>query len=149
VPWVRLDGYHIVSDLIGLSDLFARIQPVIASMLLGRDPDPRVRELKPWARAAVTTWVLTTLAALVALAVMIVLNAPSYLERGWQSLLLQRDELTRPPIGKGVRDSAPAARARRPSAAPHTPGGIPIGRRHPDLTDKPYATGGSRVSNPP
>ena len=94
VPWVRLDGYHIVSDLIGVSDLFARIKPVIGSMLPGRDRDPRVSELKPWARAAVTTWVLTTLAALVALAVAIVLGAPSYLERGWQSLLLQLDELT-------------------------------------------------------
>ena len=37
VPWVRLDGYHIVSDLIGVSDLFARIKPVIGSMLPGRD----------------------------------------------------------------------------------------------------------------
>ena len=43
VPWVRPDGYHIVSDLIGVSDLFARIQPMIASMLPGRDPDPRQR----------------------------------------------------------------------------------------------------------
>ncbi|MGZ6652104.1 MAG: hypothetical protein ACXVHB_32335 [Solirubrobacteraceae bacterium] len=43
VPWVRPDGYQIVSDLIGVSDLFARIQPMIASMLPGRDPDPRQR----------------------------------------------------------------------------------------------------------
>jgi hypothetical protein len=43
VPWVRPDGYHIVSDLIGVSDPFARIQPMIASMLTGRDPDPRQR----------------------------------------------------------------------------------------------------------
>ena len=69
IPWVRLDGYHIVSDLIGVSDLFARIKPVIGSLLPGRHPDPRVTELKPWARAAVTIWVLTTLAALASIAV--------------------------------------------------------------------------------
>ena len=91
VPWVRLDGYHIVSDLIGVSDLFARIKPVIGSLLPGRHPDPRVTELKPWARAAVTIWVLTTLAALASMAVVVVVNAPSYLRRAWQSLILQLD----------------------------------------------------------
>ncbi len=93
IPWVRLDGYHIVSDLIGVSDLFARIKPVVVSILPGRRPDPRVRELKPWARIAVATWVLSTLAALVALAIAIVLEAPTYLERGWQSLLIQVHQL--------------------------------------------------------
>jgi putative peptide zinc metalloprotease protein len=97
-PWVRLDGYHIVSDLIGVSDLFARIKPVIASLRPGRDSHPRVTELKPWARAAVTTWVLTTVAALAAMAVLIILNASSYLRRAWQSLILQLDGL-----GRGVR----------------------------------------------
>jgi putative peptide zinc metalloprotease protein len=91
MPWIRLDGYHVVSDLIGVSDLFERIKPVIASLRPGREPDRRVSELKPWARAAVTTWVLTTLAALLGVVVLIVLNAASYLERGWQSLLLQLD----------------------------------------------------------
>jgi putative peptide zinc metalloprotease protein len=93
MPWIRLDGYHVVSDLIGVSDLFARIKPVLASIRPGRDPDPRVSELKPWARAAVTVWVFTTLAALLGLLALIVLNASSYLEGGWQSLLLQLDKV--------------------------------------------------------
>jgi putative peptide zinc metalloprotease protein len=98
IPWVRLDGYHIVSDLIGVSDLFARIKPVIGSLVPGRHPDPRVTELKPWARAAVTIWVLTTLAALASIAVVIVINGPSYLRRAWQSLILQLDG-----VGHGAR----------------------------------------------
>ena len=53
-PWVRLDGYYVVADLLGVSDLFSRIKPVIASLIPGREPDPRVRQLKPWARAAVS-----------------------------------------------------------------------------------------------
>jgi len=89
IPWVRLDGYHIVSDLIGVSDLFARIKPVIASLAPGRRPDRRVTELKRWARIAVTTWVLTTVAVLLATAFVIVLDAPSYLSEAWQSLFSQ------------------------------------------------------------
>jgi putative peptide zinc metalloprotease protein len=91
IPWVRLDGYHIVSDLIGISDLFTRIKPVIASVRPGRPADRRVSELKPWARAAVTTWVISTLAAFTAMAVVIILYAPGYLTRAWQSLILQID----------------------------------------------------------
>jgi putative peptide zinc metalloprotease protein len=91
VPWVRLDGYHIVSDLIGVSDLFTRIKPVITSLRPGRRPDRRVTELKPWARAAVTTWVISTLAAFTAMGIVIILYAPGYLTRAWQSLILQFD----------------------------------------------------------
>lgn len=95
IPWVRLDGYHIVSDLIGVTDLFARIKPVIRSLLPGRQADSRVAELKPWARAAVTVWVLTTLVALVGMAVLVVLNASGFLSQAWQSLMLQVDWISR------------------------------------------------------
>jgi putative peptide zinc metalloprotease protein len=92
VPWVRLDGYHIVSDLIGVSNLFTRIKPVIKSLRPrrpNRPADRRVSELKPWARAAVTTWVISTLTAFGAMGVVIILYAPGYLTRAWQSLNLQ------------------------------------------------------------
>lgn len=103
VPWVRLDGYHIVSDLIGVSDLFARIRPVIKSLLPGRRPDPRVAELKRWARAAVTTWVLTTVVVLSGMAVLVVTNASVYLHRAWLSLVVQVHL-----VGRGMRvDSVP------------------------------------------
>jgi putative peptide zinc metalloprotease protein len=98
IPWVRLDGYHIVSDLIGVSDLFARIKPVLWSLVPGRRPDPRVAALKPWARAAVTIWVLTTVAVLSVGAAVIVLQAPRYLRHAWDSLLVQGAG-----IGHGMR----------------------------------------------
>jgi putative peptide zinc metalloprotease protein len=101
VPWVRLDGYHIVSDLIGVSDLFARIKPVLLAMVPGHAPDPRVTQLKPWARAAVTAWVLSTVLALGTAAVVIVLHAPAYVSRAWQSLVLQVDAIAR---GGGVAE---------------------------------------------
>ncbi len=89
LPWVRLDGYHVVSDLIGVSDLFGRIRPVLRSMLRRRRHDPRICDLKPWARAGVTTWVLTTLIVLVAVVIMLVRGAPGYIDTAWRSLLVQ------------------------------------------------------------
>lgn len=88
-PWIRLDGYHVVSDLIGVSDLFERIRPILASLRPGRPSHPRVTELKPWARTAVTVWVLTTIGALTALLAVLVLKAGPYATNGWASIVLQ------------------------------------------------------------
>jgi putative peptide zinc metalloprotease protein len=88
-PWIRLDGYYVVSDLIGVSDLFERIRPVLAGLRPGRRADRRVTDLKPWARWAVTGWVLTTIVALAAMLSMLVLRAPAYLSSGWASIVRQ------------------------------------------------------------
>jgi putative peptide zinc metalloprotease protein len=85
-PWVRLDGYYVVADLLGVSDLFSRIKPVLVSLFPGREPDVRVRQLKPWARAVVTGWVLTTLVAITGGAILLFSNAPHYLFTAWHSL---------------------------------------------------------------
>ena len=58
LPTLRLDGYFIVADLVGVPDLFGRITPILRSMIPGRRLDPRVRNLKRSARVAVTVWVL-------------------------------------------------------------------------------------------
>lgn len=88
-PWVRLDGYYVVADALGVSDLFSRIKPVVTSLLPGRAPDPRVQQLKPWARIAVSAWVLTTIVAIAGGAALLFANAPRYLQSAWQSLDLQ------------------------------------------------------------
>lgn len=88
-PWLRLDGYYVVSDLIGVPDLFARIRPVLAGLRPGRPLDPRVTELKPWARGAVTAWVLTTVTVLTGVAVAVAIDGPAYVSQAWQSLWLQ------------------------------------------------------------
>ncbi len=36
LPFVRLDGYYVVSDLAGVPDLFRRIRPVLAGLVPGR-----------------------------------------------------------------------------------------------------------------
>jgi putative peptide zinc metalloprotease protein len=94
IPWIKLDGYYVVSDLIGVSDLYSRIGPTLRSLRPGRETDVRVRQLKPWARAAVTGWVLTTVVALSGALVWMLASAPEYLERAWASIRAQTGAIT-------------------------------------------------------
>jgi putative peptide zinc metalloprotease protein len=66
LPFVRLDGYYVVSDLAGVPDLFRRIRPVLAGLVPGRGAGRVPSELKPHARILVTAWVLVTVPVLAA-----------------------------------------------------------------------------------
>lgn len=84
LPFVRLDGYYLVSDLAGVPDLFGRIRPVLASLVPGRPAPPAVRGLKPGARAAVTTWVLVTVPLLAVAVVLLGRSIPDLVRLGDQ-----------------------------------------------------------------
>lgn len=86
LPFVRLDGYYVVSDLAGVPDLFARIRPVLAAALPGRSPGPRVAELTRRARAIVTVWVLVTVPVLLACIGLGAVALPSVLAASWLSV---------------------------------------------------------------
>src|SRR5690349_21411724 len=45
LPFVRFDGYFILSDLVGVPDLFARVAPILGSALSRGPRDPRVTGL--------------------------------------------------------------------------------------------------------
>jgi putative peptide zinc metalloprotease protein len=64
LPMIRLDGYYILSDLIGVPDLFSRMGPILRSMIPGQPMHARVRELKPWVRRTITLWVAIVVPAL-------------------------------------------------------------------------------------
>ncbi|WP_141777298.1 MinD/ParA family protein [Phycicoccus sp. SLBN-51] len=83
LPLARLDGYFVVADGVGVPDLFSRIRPILASLVPGREPGPRVRELRPAARAVVTLWVLTAVPVMVVLLGLLVWNAPAMLAAIW------------------------------------------------------------------
>jgi putative peptide zinc metalloprotease protein len=110
LPWLRLDGYYVMADIIGVADLFARIGPVLRGVLPGRAADPRVAELRPWARTAVKAWVVTTVLVLTTGITYALLHATPFLEQAWASLLLQVDLAAHAP-------DAPAAIAAGLSAA--------------------------------
>ncbi|MEJ7832903.1 MAG: hypothetical protein WKF79_08325 [Nocardioides sp.] len=76
LPLVRFDGYHVLADLTGVPDLFARIGPTLKGLLPWTKKDPAAAALKPWARAVITAWVLTVVPVLAAVLVLLVLTLP-------------------------------------------------------------------------
>lgn len=89
LPFIRLDGYYIVSDLTGVPDMFSRIRPTLASILPWKKTHERVAELKPWVRGAVTLYVFTVVPALLFMFGMMVINAPRIFATAWDSFFVQ------------------------------------------------------------
>jgi putative peptide zinc metalloprotease protein len=89
LPFLRLDGYYIISDLTGVPDMFARIKPTLQSLLPWRKADERVEELKPWVRVAVSIYVLTLVPALAFLFGMMLINAPRIFATAYDSFFVQ------------------------------------------------------------
>jgi putative peptide zinc metalloprotease protein len=90
LPFIRLDGYYIVSDLTGVPDMFARIKPTLTSVFLPwRKTSDRVTELKPWVRTAVTLYVLTVVPLLLFMFGMMVINAPRIFSTAYDSFFVQ------------------------------------------------------------
>jgi putative peptide zinc metalloprotease protein len=79
LPFLRLDGYYVVSDLAGVPDLFGRIGPILSSLLPGHKPGRTVLELKPKVRLLVTAWVFTTVVLLTATLGLLLVNLPRML----------------------------------------------------------------------
>jgi putative peptide zinc metalloprotease protein len=86
LPLLRLDGYYIVADAVGVPDLFTRIGPILKSMLPGRRNDPRVTALKPWVRFFVTTWVCVVVPFLLFNLVLLLVHLPRLLATGMESV---------------------------------------------------------------
>ena len=66
LPFVRFDGYFILSDVVGVPDLFARIAPILRSTVSRGHRDPRVAGLRRYARIVVTVWVVCVIPLLAA-----------------------------------------------------------------------------------
>jgi putative peptide zinc metalloprotease protein len=94
LPMIRLDGYYILADLIGVPDLFSRMGPVLASMIPGRPSHPRVRELKPWVRRTITLWVLVVVPYLGYWLIGFLIVVPQVLPVVWHQLLKSSQGVT-------------------------------------------------------
>jgi putative peptide zinc metalloprotease protein len=95
MPFLRLDGYYLVSDLTGVPDLFARIKPTLKSALPGTDEDAKADALKPWVRSVTTGWVLLVIPVIVLVFGLLVFNAPRMFATGWDSFWVQADRVDR------------------------------------------------------
>ena len=91
LPIVRFDGYFILSDLIGVPDLFARVVPIVKSTLSARCRDPRVAGLRRGARIVVTAWVLCVIPLLLFTMGYLLLHLPGVDRALWHSTRTQAD----------------------------------------------------------
>ena len=90
LPFARFDGYWILSDLIGVPDLFARIPPIVKNAVTrGRHPDPRITGMRRTARVAVTTWVLIVIPVLAATLGYMLLRLPAMDRALWHATVTQ------------------------------------------------------------
>jgi putative peptide zinc metalloprotease protein len=89
LPFVRFDGYFILSDLIGVPDLFARVVPIVKSALPAGRRDPRVAGLRRAARIVVTGWVLCVIPLLLFTLGYLLLRLPGVNRALWRSARMQ------------------------------------------------------------
>lgn len=89
VPLVRFDGYHLLADLTGVPDLFARVRPTLLALLPTRWGRQENRVLRPWARAVITLWVLVVVPVLALSLVLMVIAFPRVAATAWDSLGVQ------------------------------------------------------------
>jgi putative peptide zinc metalloprotease protein len=85
LPFVRFDGYFILSDLVGVPDLFARVAPIVKSVLPAGRRDPRVAGLRRGTRIVVTGWVLCVIPLLTFMLGYLLLYLPQIDRALWRS----------------------------------------------------------------
>ncbi len=88
LPFLRLDGYYILSDLTGVPDIYLRIRAILTSLLPRREPDPRVSELRRGVRVVVTIYVVAMAAFLLVALLGMIINLPRLLSTGYDSSAL-------------------------------------------------------------
>jgi putative peptide zinc metalloprotease protein len=110
LPFARFDGYWILSDLIGVPDLFARVGPILKNTLTrGRHPDPRITGMRPAARVAVTAWVLCLIPVLAAISGYMLLHLPAIDRALWHATATQAHATATAITGRHYAAAAVAA----------------------------------------
>jgi putative peptide zinc metalloprotease protein len=89
IPIVRFDGYFILSDVVGVPDMFARVAPIVKSVLPGGRRDPRVAGLRRGIRIVVTAWVLVVIPLLITFLGYLLLHLPEVNRALWRSVSTQ------------------------------------------------------------
>jgi putative peptide zinc metalloprotease protein len=85
LPFVRFDGYFILSDLIGVPDLFARIAPVLGTAF-SRGRHTRAAALRRPARRMITAWTLCVIPLLAFTIGSLLLYLPEFNRSLWLSV---------------------------------------------------------------
>jgi putative peptide zinc metalloprotease protein len=85
LPVVRFDGYFILSDLIGVPDLFARVGPVLGTAF-ARGRHTRTAALRPSARRVITAWMACVIPLLTFTMGSLLLYFPEFNRSLWWSV---------------------------------------------------------------
>lgn len=93
-PFLRFDGYYVLSDLTGVPDLFEIIKPTLKSLIPGQETDERVKALKPWVRVVITVWVLSVIPVLLFGLAVLVIYGPWLIATAWDSFFVQYIEVS-------------------------------------------------------
>jgi putative peptide zinc metalloprotease protein len=87
LPTLRMDGYYIMADLIGVPNLFGLIRPTLRGLLPGnrhrRSTPPLTVNLRPATRRFVTVWVLATVTFLTVGITLMIARIPLYTTIAW------------------------------------------------------------------
>lgn len=82
LPVVRLDGYWVLSDLVGVPDLFARIKPALKSVIHRKGQSDLTRK----ALIIVSTWVAVIVPLLLVSSVLLLTRMPGFIAKTYRSL---------------------------------------------------------------
>lgn len=87
LPLIRMDGYYILGDLVGVPNLFGLVRPMVRKALGKQQPGESAGEaLRPRVRLLVTCWVAVVVPVLFLAVVLLFVRVPRYLgtalERG-------------------------------------------------------------------
>ena len=91
LPFVRFDGYYILSDLVGIPDLFARVRPVLRSVIRRQPGSPAVADLRRHVRIVVAAWVGVVVPVIAVSSALLLLHLPSMVETSWEEIVTQID----------------------------------------------------------
>jgi putative peptide zinc metalloprotease protein len=86
LPFLRFDGYYILTDLTGVPDLLGRIRPTVRGLMPGRRRERRTEQLKPWVQAVTTIYAAALLPTLGLFIALLAVRAPDLLAAAGESL---------------------------------------------------------------
>lgn len=86
LPTLRFDGYYIISDVVGIPDLFKYIGPILRRTLLRRPADERLRALKRWPQVVVSVWVISIVPLMLAELGLVLVQLPEVIRTDWETI---------------------------------------------------------------
>lgn len=105
VPWLRLDGYYVVSDLAGVPDVFSRLRPTLVSLVPGRPAHPLFLALRPAARRVLAGYLLTLVPVLGLVVFLLATNLPWIWATAWESCSLHAAQAAQAAAQGGVLEA--------------------------------------------